>query len=171
MIVLKGLNRITKVRPMNLFFIELIIVLLFFSLSGTVVLGLFAAADKTALKSSLSERAVMCVQSLSEIYATNGDMKKTTDEYFSGASYFMESDDRCMICLDEEFRPLYTEDAREQFGRISIFMEENTEKTAHGTYSELSVQLFLMIDEPDEIYSHTCSAYIPDFSEVQNEKL
>ena len=164
MIKLNGLKKISRKRPVNTFFVELMIVVLFFSISGAVVLRMFASADSLSKANSTAAKCVMTIQSVSEIYAGNGDMKKTIDEYFGPGAYYTSSDDSCMVTLGEDMKPLYTEDARKRFGRASIWFSETTEQGAHGRYSELSSRLFLLFNGADEVYSQTSSAYLPDFA-------
>ena len=60
-------------RPLNLFFIEMIISLLFFSISGAVILSVFAGADKKSRAGETLESIIVFSQSVAEVYSLNGD--------------------------------------------------------------------------------------------------
>ncbi len=151
---------------MNLFFIELIIVLVFLSISGTVVLKLFSSADLLAERTRLTEHAIMDVQSLAELYAVEGDMVKAADRLYGSNWAEVTSDGKCMICLDEEMRPLFTPDARDNYGRLYIEMSEQRTRGKCGTYCEMDARVVLLSDGGGEVYSQTSSTYIPDIEGV-----
>ena len=67
--------------------------------------------------------------------------------------------------LDEDGVPLITNEGREKYGKLWITVYETAERTAAGRYSEAEVTVFLRDDRAEEIYRHTCSAYIPSFAE------
>ena len=163
MTALKRLKGKTKRIPLNLFFIELIIILLFFSISGAVVLKLFASADIIEEKSFLTGHAVMNVQSLSEIYAGTGDMRRASDELFGSGWYTEDPDGVITICLDNEMKPLLTEDARRNYGRVNIVLDETRTKGNCGELCSMTGKVYLLGEGGTEIYSQVCSAYIPDF--------
>ena len=79
---LKGFNTVRKRLPFNLFFIELLIVLLFFAVSGGVIMNLFASADLVSRKNRASEQLMLRVQAVSEMYAAKGDMYEAADAVF-----------------------------------------------------------------------------------------
>ena len=73
MISLKTVNKGVR-RPINLFLAEIIIALLFFSISGAVILQVFAAADIKSRKSGELESVIICAQTLAEAYSESGNI-------------------------------------------------------------------------------------------------
>ncbi|MCM1328957.1 MAG: hypothetical protein NC253_05890 [Ruminococcus sp.] len=59
----------------NLFFLEMIIVLLFFSLAAAIILNSFAASDRLAKISRRTEGIAFCAQSAAEIFSETGDLE------------------------------------------------------------------------------------------------
>lgn len=74
---------IKKRHTVNLFFTELIIALLFFSISGAVIFRVFVSADKKTRESMKKENAIICAQSIAEVYSETADIDKTFDIVFS----------------------------------------------------------------------------------------
>lgn len=122
---------ISNKRPLNLFFIEIIIALLFFSISGAVILSVFAGADRRSHKSELLESVIVFSQSVAEVYAVNGNADET-----------LKTVERECGGLDESIM-------------LSKY-EEKTENSA-GTLSKLTLTF---TENGEEIYQFTCSAYI-----------
>lgn len=142
----------TKRRPINLFFTELIISLLFFCISGAVILNLFAAADKKSRMNAMKENAVICAQSIAEVYSVGGYAEEAIKTVFSqnGTS---DSDKRTFtVMLDSYCRAAVD-------GSIKMTAIEEREKTAAGELSRLKIS-FEILDE--ELYTLICTAYIPD---------
>ncbi len=154
---------------MNLFFVELLVVLAFFSISGAVILRMFVAADRNAVRSAAIEGAMLDVQSFSEVYAVTGDMKKAADRVYGAECLVAGADGSRTVVLDENGKPLITNEGREAYGRIWVQLYETVERTDAGRYSETEVAVFMRTTEAEEIYRHTCSAYIPSFAEINEE--
>lgn len=148
MIFLKT-KKSAQLKPANLFFIELIIVLLFFSFSAAVILQIFAAADHKQRISDLTEKAVICAQSVAETFSVKGDVSETVALVFDTA---YSSDKAAEIILSDDF-------AVSQNGEITLFLEQTDNKTDAGVLSSLNMS-FMFRDE--ELYSLDCTSYIPD---------
>ena len=161
--ILKGLKRAYRKTPVNLFFLELIIVLLFFSISGAVILKMFATADILEEKNSLSGKAIADAQSVAEIYAVTGDMRGALQTIFGNGWYTEGVDGGLTVCLDEARLPLLTDDVRERYGRVKLILTETRESGKCGEMCRLRTRVFLISDGGREIYSQISSAYIPDF--------
>ncbi len=81
---------IAKVRKhirSNLFFVEMIIVLLFFSIASAVILRSFAASDRLAKESRRIESMAFLAQSAAEIYSGTADISETAEKLLSGKPY------------------------------------------------------------------------------------
>lgn len=145
----------TKRRPINLFFTELIIALLFFSISGAVILNVFASADRRSRMNAEKENAIICAQSIAETYSEIGDPEEALKTVFSQSPEYDENNGVYMIRLDSYCRPAAN-------GKISMSATEKREKTASGEMSTLTI--VLAADE-GELFSLVCSAYKPDGGE------
>ena len=62
---------------LNLFLLEMIIVLLFFSVASAVIIRTFVAADKLSSENIRLERMSFCAQSAAESFSVNADLGKT----------------------------------------------------------------------------------------------
>ena len=124
------MNKSTK-RPLNLFFIEMIIALLFFSISGAVILSVFAGADRKSRQSEVLESVIVLSQSIAEVYSENGNADETIKIVTNECGGLNEN-----ITLTK--------------------YEEKTQSEA-GILSKLTVTFS---EDKREIYRFTCAAYI-----------
>ena len=143
---------VKKRRPVNLFFTELIIALLFFSISGTVILRVFASADKRSRANAEKENAMICAQSIAETYSEIKNAGEALMTVFSQECEFDEGSGVYTIKLDSYCRPAAD-------GIITMSAAEDREKTLAGELSELTVTFS---NEEKELFSLVCSAYKPD---------
>ena len=149
MIYLKIKVSAGETRPVNLFFIELIISLLFFSFSGAVVLRVFAYADSKARLGSTLENATLCAQSIAEAYSSDGDIGAALSavfgeeytEYTDGGE--LPLDNKCSVC---------------ESGTVRLSYSEYITDYAAG---ELRAVTLCFSVSGEELYSLTCSAYVP----------
>ncbi len=130
-----------------LFFTEMTIALLFFSISGAVIIRVFAAADKKSRESSARESAVLFAQSAAEAYSVGNGAEEALTLAFGaapeadGGEYFMS--------FDEEFSPA-------EGGEILLSAKETSQEIGGGTLLRMTLD-FTMNGEP--LYSVECSAY------------
>ncbi len=140
MITLKAFGGGRK-RPMNLFFAEMIIALLFFSISGAVILRVFASADMKSRESARLERVIVFAQSFAEAYSECGSVSDSAQivlGYTGG-----ESADGTEFMLEG--------------GSVNMRVSEKREAAGTG---ELSTLTMTFTAGGEEIYSLSCSAYI-----------
>lgn len=71
-----------KAVRFNLFFLEMIIVLMFFSLAAAIILNSFAASDRLAKSSRRTESMAFCAQSAAEIFSETGDLETVAKTLF-----------------------------------------------------------------------------------------
>ncbi len=147
--VLKTVTR--KSRPVNLFFTEIILALLFFSISAAVILKIFASADRLSRVSSEKENAMICAQSIAESYSQCGDVGDALKTVFSETADFAESGGEYTLLLDEKCK-------LSAYGGVQLKLSEDREKTTAGVLSRLTLTFET---ENEELYSLDCSAYIP----------
>lgn len=135
-----------QMRQSNLFFIELIIVLLFFSLSAAVILRLFAYADMREHKGRLTEDTIICAQSLAEAFSVCGSLSRTSETVFGETEV---SDEKAELMLDDSLKPSNN-------GKILLSLSTEKSETAAGILSYLNMTFS---ENGEEIYSLRCASY------------
>ncbi|MDE6763317.1 MAG: hypothetical protein K2J73_06530 [Oscillospiraceae bacterium] len=83
---------------LNLFFMEMIIVLLFFGIASAVILNAFAASDRLSRESGWLERMSFCAQSAAEVFSATGSLSETAEELFG---LTVSDSDEVVVPLDE----------------------------------------------------------------------
>lgn len=150
-----------KAVRFNLFFLEMIIVLLFFSIAAAVILNVFAASDRLAKKSKLTESMTFCAQSLAEIYSETGNLPQTVDELFG-------ENTSEILCLDMEDGTHLSEislflgencEISPQPSKIFLTLSESAERFDSGTLKTLYIKFEDTYNK--ELYQITSGAYIP----------
>ena len=139
-------------KPANLFFIELIIILLFFSFSAAVILSVFAAADYRQRRSDMIEKAVICSQSLAEVFSVTGDFIETAEIVF-GETNEEFYDNTAEIHLDNDMKPCDN-------GKITLFMQQKHTETEAGRLSSLEFEF--RTSEGNLFSPVICESYFPD---------
>ena len=81
---------------LNLFFMEMIIVLFFFSIASAVILNAFAASDRLSRESGRLERMSFCAQSAAEIFSETGSLPQTLEKLFGSNSYDIRGDEHAL---------------------------------------------------------------------------
>lgn len=145
------LNKIkgkAKIGSANLFFIELVIVLLFFSFSAAVILRIFAAADHRQELSDLTENTLICAQSVAEAFSVSGSISNSVEIVFGLENEFA---DTAEIKLDNNLNP-------SENGNITLFLTKESSKTTAGVFSQLNISF---LNGESEIYSLKCASYTP----------
>ncbi len=148
MISLNYIKRKAALRPANLFFVELIIVLLFFSFSAAVILQVFAAADERQKISSFTEKSVICAQSIAEVYSVSASLDEAVGVVL-GNDIIADDAVSAVVYLDENFTPSLDAD-------ICLKLEQTVEDSAAGSLYRLDMTFVL---DNEELYSVTCYAY------------
>jgi len=147
-ITLKGFGG-GKRRPVNVFFAEMIIALLFFSISGAVILKVFSSADLKSRESARLERVIIIAQSIAEAYSESGDLDSSARLVFGGNAVFEEN-----ALLDEDTRNCVLS---LENGSVKMRAAEKRRAAGAGELSELSMTFTA---DGEEIYSLSCSAYV-----------
>lgn len=123
-------------RPINLFLIEMIIALLFFCVSGAIILKVFAGANSKSHESARLERVILLAQSIAEAYSVFGDAQKTA-EYVGLAQLNTNIPDKN--------------------GEIALQSTETQTETEAGELRTLEMRFYY---NNEEIYVLDCSSYI-----------
>ncbi|MBR1642272.1 MAG: hypothetical protein IJ683_08130 [Butyrivibrio sp.] len=144
---------------LSLFLMELIVAIMFFSLSAAVCVRLFASAHILAEKTGNLESAIMWTQNLSEVYVSkNGDLEQIaslyTDAYLSKSS---EDDTTSSLILifDKDWEPMEkglsdaayevilsssVKDAKDVYADVNTYGVELVGKAASGTIAVLDIR-------------------------------
>lgn len=158
MITLDRNEKKAAIRPANLFFVELLIVLLFFSISAVIILQVFAAADHKQDVGKLSEKSIVCAQSIAECYSVTADISETVALVFGTDT--AATDGEAVILLDDDLK------ASADGAVLLTLSEVYRETTGTGSFTRLSIA-FTRGEE--ELYSLVCSAYAPLTGGVSDE--
>ncbi len=141
-----------RMKPANLFFVELIIILLFFSFSAAVILSIFAAADYRQQHSDLVEKALIYTQSLSEAFSVTGDFNEAAEIVF-GENSGSFSGNTAEIRLDSEMKP-------NENGGITLSVFQRDAETKAGRLSCLEIEFRT---SGERLFSPViCEAYFPN---------
>lgn len=126
-------------KPINLFFIEIIISLLVFSVSGAVILKVFATADAKSRKSAMLENVVIMAQSIAEVYSQCADASEAVGTVL-GTS---ERLDLSAVSIEN--------------GKVTLSLSEKRTDTGAGELCELTMRFTV---NGEEFYTLDCSAYV-----------
>ncbi len=151
MSILKRVNTERGNRPSDLFFIEMIIVLLFFCISGAIIMRAFTAADLQSRKITIKENAALCAQSAAEAYSISGSVEEMTERVF-GKAYSPDEKGRCTLPLNTSCNISAAE------GGITLILSESEEINDAGRLSDLKM---LFVYNEEEIFTLSCTAYVP----------
>ena len=141
-------ERKAGIKTANLFYIELIIALMFFALASAAILNVFFAADKRQKLSTMTERSVICAQSLAEAYSVSGDIQFALENTFGSG---VEADGG-RIMLNDTFFP-------DSSGSVLLVLSERSEATQAGVVKHLDMSF---TSGQSLLYSLSCCAYLPD---------
>lgn len=135
-----GYENSGKRKPINLFLVEIIIALLFFSISGAVIMKVFAVADAKSRRSALLEEVMVVAQSIAESYSCNGDANAAVRD----AAGIIVYEDLSAVPLNG--------------GTVIMSVLESRVASGAGELCGLSIEFTM---EGSEIYSLNCSTYFP----------
>lgn len=128
----------------------MIAALLFFSVSGAVILRVFAAAHVRAGENAARDSAILCAQSVAEAYSVSADPKAACARVFGAEP---RTDGETLVLeLDGNCRPSGN-------AAVTLSLTENREPTAAGTLCRLSMTFSAA---SGELFSLDCSAYVPE---------
>lgn len=128
----------------------MIAALLFFSVSGAVILRVFAAAHVRAGENAARDSAILCAQSIAEAYSVCADAGKACERVFGKAP--QQEGEKLTLELDGNCRPGGN-------AAVTLSLTENREPTAAGTLCRLSMTFSAA---GGELFSLDCSAYVPE---------
>ncbi|MBQ3162468.1 MAG: hypothetical protein IJC04_10130 [Oscillospiraceae bacterium] len=144
------------VGRLNLFLLEMIIVLLFFSIASAVILKAFVAADRISAENIRLERMAFCAQSVAESFSVTADLAETAEDIFGIDPENIENATYIEIPLKEDCTYSYMEDA-------GIFL---TMKFVYTEYGKGQVYTAINISFKDDagnvLYEMNSAAFKPE---------
>lgn len=156
------IKSVSRGGRLNLFLLEMIIVLLFFSIASAVILKAFVAADRMSAENMRLERMAFCAQSAAEIFSETGDIAETAEILFEIDSERFEGATRIDIPLDEKCGYSYLKDA-------SLFMTMKiTESEYEGRFKAMNISF--TDDEGNMLYEINAASYIPERTVLFDEE-
>lgn len=142
----RSVNNAHAEGRLNLFFLEMIIVLLFFGIASAVIISAFAASDRISRESEQLENITFCAQSAAEIFSKSGNLSEVTEELFG-----IPANGYTTVPLDKNcgYSPLEPE----------LYLALDTPYGDADGLSELNM-VFTNADG-ERIYQLTAGAYLP----------
>lgn len=148
---------------LNLFFVEMIIVLMFFSIASAVILNAFAASGRLSRESGRLERMSFCAQSAAEIFSETGSLSETAEKLFGAeiGSEFPYTEEHIMIEIPLDESCAYSLES----SSVRMYMTVS-EREYEGLY-QLYIK-FIDNDSSQLLYEFLSGAYIPEKEGVEN---
>lgn len=146
---LREIKTVQPKKPANLFMAEMIMAMLFFSISGAVILSVFAAADGKMRRCVQNDSILLCAQSCAEAYSLSGDAGEMAEIVFGGGAEVGE--EALQISLNAQCMP-------SESGEIMLTVTETENVTDAGT---LRTAELLFTHDGETLQRLECSAYIP----------
>ena len=139
---------------LNLFLLEMIIVLLFFSIASAVILKAFVTADIVSNENIRLERMAFCAQSAAEAFSGTADIGETASLLFGIDSGNTRNTTRLDIPLDENCSYAYLKDS-------SISMTMQLAGTEYDGRLKI-LHIFFKDSDGNMLYEINAAAYTPE---------
>lgn len=141
---------------LNLFFMEMIIVLFFFSIASAVILNAFAASDRLSRESGRLERMSFCAQSAAEIFSETGSLPQTLEKLFGSNSYDIRGDEYA-----SQVRLPLTEECAYSPENAELYMTVTVSGGEREGLSEMHIIFTDGSDSGEPLYEIRSGAYLP----------
>lgn len=145
---------------LNLFFMEMIIVLFFFSIASAVILNAFAASDRLSRESGRLERMSFCAQSAAEIFSETGSLPQTLEKLFGSNSYEILNIDLEGGGYGSQVRLPLTEECAYSPENAELYMLVSVTGEEPGGLAEMHI-VFTDGSDGEALYTITAGAYLP----------
>ena len=147
---------------LNLFLLEMIIVLLFFSIASAVIIRTFVAADKLSTDNIRLERMSFCAQSAAEAFSETADIGKTASLLFGIDSADNRNTTRIDIPLDEKCGYAYMKGS-------SLTMTMQLVSTDYDGRLK-NLRIFFTDKSGELLYEINAAAYTPERTVLYGEE-
>ena len=135
---------------------EMIIVLLFFSIAAAVILRSFAASDSLARESRRMESMAFCAQSAAEIFSKTASISETANTLFGGSFPVFDSENISEITIPMTSECKYSAASPELF----MTLREASEDHNAGRLARLEISFTNSSGE--NVYELETGAYVPE---------
>ncbi|MFA5657953.1 MAG: hypothetical protein WC900_01570 [Oscillospiraceae bacterium] len=142
-------NRRFAIRHLNSFFQEIIIVILFFSLSCAIIVQVFAKAYITNLETEEHNGAVLAASSFCEVFSVRGSLSGTVELLYGGDAVKFIYEDSVKIPLDENFC----------FSQSGSYYLTATTRAAYRESGNVVYADLVIFKENESLFEVTTSAY------------
>lgn len=142
----------TSVRHVNSFFIEIILVVFFFSIACAILIQVYAKAFEQNLEAEKINSATLKGQSISEVFSSSGDVKKTLTTVFGDKKYTSTLDDTFKLNFDKDWN-LSTNNIY-----YCVIIKTTTNSTSSGKLSIANIEI---LNKSEPLFSITSSSYLP----------
>ena len=140
-----------KKSRINTFFIEMIIVILFFSIASTIVVEVFAKTNYDIKVNKIKSKCITKSNAIGDLYSSNMDVAKTLVRIFGDdCEIFMDGNDNYILNLDDNLLANGESD-------VVYKICEARKQTKAGYMGELKISC---IYNNEVIYESECGAYI-----------
>lgn len=141
---------------LNLFLLEMIIVLLFFSIASAVILKAFVAADRISAENIRLERMAFCAQSVAESFSVTADLAETAEDIFGIDSENIKNATYIEIPLKEDCTYSYMDDAE-------IYLTMQHVHTEYGKgQNYIAISISFEDDDGNVLYEIHSAAFKPE---------
>lgn len=147
---------------LNLFLLEMIIVLLFFSIASAVILKAFVSADRISAENIRLEKMAFCAQSAAEAFSVTADLGETAEMLFGVEHDKFEGASRIEIPLDEKCGYAYLKDA-------SVFMTMQVTGSEYDGRLKI-LHIFFKDEDGNMLYEINTAAYMPERTVLYGEE-
>ncbi len=147
------LNSKNPISHINSFFIEIILVLLFFSLSCAILIQVFSKSFKQNTEAELINSTVMKGQYISEVFSSCGDAQKTLTSVFGKSSFTKTTGDKTQLTLNKNWN------ISDNNITYTVVINSSKKTTNSGTLTTAVIDIY---HKDKLIFSKNASSYIPD---------
>lgn len=142
----------TSVKHLNSFFVEIILVILFFSLACAILVQVFGKAYSNHNEANYINSATIKGQSISETFASNGSVEKTISKFFGNDFPVDSSDNTFILNFDSEWK---------NTNKNIFYIIKITPSTESSSAGNLNIAKIEIYNKDKLIFSTQASKYIP----------
>lgn len=142
----------TSVKHLNSFFVEIILVVLFFSIACAILVQVFGKAYSNHNDANYINSATIKGQSISETFASNGSVEKSISKVFGSDFPVDISDNTYTLNFDDDWKNT----SKNIFYTIKI--TPSTESSSAGNLNIAKIEIY---NKNELLFSTQASKYVP----------
>ncbi len=148
-------------RHLNSFFVEIILVVLFFAFSCAILIKVFANSYVQNKNADNINMAVITAQSFDNMFSSNGDLTKTVESMYGKSAAECVNNDYVVLFLDSQGK--YS--GQSGVFKIVISCNEDVNNKA-GVIKSADISV---LSDDGELVRLTSSVYVPEGKEIAYE--